>query len=226
MAQFEPAYKIINRNEGGYINHPNDTGGETYRGIARNIFPNWVGWTTIDFYKFNYGTIPTNALISTLYPIASWVDTELVPDFYRGLWAKSRAGEITDQQVANIYFDFYVLHSEAVKAMQEALNQLGYQVSIDNAIGSQTIGAINAANPKKLHDAYKARRAYYHSLRSNSEFYDGWIARNNKFPTLTTNAGVMGKNFLIVGVIGLAIGTFLWGEGQYQRAKLNEHERN
>lgn len=34
--------------EGGYVNDPNDRGGETYRGIARKFHPTWVGWRIID----------------------------------------------------------------------------------------------------------------------------------------------------------------------------------
>lgn len=37
--------------EGGYCNDPDDAGGETYKGIARNYNPTWEGWTIIDFMK-------------------------------------------------------------------------------------------------------------------------------------------------------------------------------
>lgn len=221
MALLAPAYNIVDRNEGGYVNNPNDPGGETYRGISRKSFPNWEGWTVIDFYKSAYGAIPTNAKISTIYPPGAYVDTHLVPDFYAWLWNQSRAGEIVDQNVANIYFDFFVLHSQAVKAMQQALNALGNNVAVDNRIGPQTLAAINSTDPAKLHDAYKSIRQQYHDQRSTSEFYAGWTKRNNSFPTLSKNAKVMGNNFLIVGIVGLAIGVFLWGEGEYQKAKLN-----
>jgi lysozyme family protein len=41
-------YEIVMKYEGGYVNHPNDLGGETYKGIARNAHPNWEGWKFID----------------------------------------------------------------------------------------------------------------------------------------------------------------------------------
>ena len=37
MAEFETAYYLTNKIEGGYANDQDDKGGETYRGIARNF---------------------------------------------------------------------------------------------------------------------------------------------------------------------------------------------
>src|SRR5690606_35935067 len=56
MANFELAYAKTNANEGGYANDPIDRGGETYKGIARNHWPNWHGWVIIDKIKKLHGT--------------------------------------------------------------------------------------------------------------------------------------------------------------------------
>ena len=37
--------------EGGYVNDPSDSGGETYCGIARNSNPKWEGWKIVDAHK-------------------------------------------------------------------------------------------------------------------------------------------------------------------------------
>ena len=37
--------------EGGYVDDRDDRGGETYRGISRNNFPDWKGWKKIDGFK-------------------------------------------------------------------------------------------------------------------------------------------------------------------------------
>jgi len=50
---FSPAYAIVKVNEGGYVNDPVDKGGETYAGIARNIFGSWEGWSIIDAKKIS-----------------------------------------------------------------------------------------------------------------------------------------------------------------------------
>ena len=51
MANFKQAYNKILKNEGGYCNHPDDRGGETYKGIARNFHKYWEGWAIIDKYN-------------------------------------------------------------------------------------------------------------------------------------------------------------------------------
>lgn len=54
MANFEDFYYKLSASEGGYVNDPNDAGGETFRGISRRAHPKWIGWTTIDDMKKTY----------------------------------------------------------------------------------------------------------------------------------------------------------------------------
>lgn len=51
MAKFNLAFSKMLSHEGGYINDPDDLGGETYKGIARNSHGAWSGWTLIDQFK-------------------------------------------------------------------------------------------------------------------------------------------------------------------------------
>lgn len=51
MADFKKAYEVVKANEGGYANDPDDTGGETYKGISRNNWPKWKGWAMVDAAK-------------------------------------------------------------------------------------------------------------------------------------------------------------------------------
>lgn len=51
MADFEKAFNMTMGHEGGYVDDPTDTGGETYRGIARRYNPSWSGWSIIDDEK-------------------------------------------------------------------------------------------------------------------------------------------------------------------------------
>ncbi len=41
------------KSEGGYVNDPNDSGGETYAGIARHYNPGWEGWDEVDRWTGN-----------------------------------------------------------------------------------------------------------------------------------------------------------------------------
>ena len=51
MADFRTAYYLTMGHEGGYNNDPDDVGGETYKGIARNYHASWEGWKIVDMYK-------------------------------------------------------------------------------------------------------------------------------------------------------------------------------
>lgn len=200
-AQFAPAYAIVRKHEGGYVNDPKDLGGETYRGIARKIWPNWSGWPLIDFHNgrtslFNiFGS--ENRLKTGQFINDPGLESQVIK-FYQDRWRDSRAGEIESQSVANIYFDFYILASSAVRLMQETLNTFpGVKVAEDNRIGPATIGAINRVNPKQLHDRYKRGREGYHRERVadgrvDGKFLPGWLIRTNNFPSLTTAVPMVG----------------------------------
>lgn len=51
MADFNRAYLRTGKFEGGYVNDPQDNGGETYFGIARKFNPQWLGWKIVDEQK-------------------------------------------------------------------------------------------------------------------------------------------------------------------------------
>jgi lysozyme family protein len=46
--------------EGGYVNDPYDSGGETYKGISRRSWPSWPGWKAIDEAKVKFGPLYPN----------------------------------------------------------------------------------------------------------------------------------------------------------------------
>lgn len=207
MASFDQPYQIIRANEGGYANHTNDVGGETYAGIARNIWPNWSGWGVIDRRKliFVYEPLKTNDILPEL--------EDKVREFYLARWNESRAAEINSQAVANIYFDFYILHSKAVQAMQEVLNaSFNAGVTVDNGIGPQTLAAINSVDPDKLHDVYKAKRIQIHTDQaerypSQLVFLQGWLKRANMFPTLTEQGQMVVGGLVIAALIVIYLTT-------------------
>ena len=51
MADFEKAFAKIIKAEGGYVNNPNDKGGETYMGITRKNHSKLKMWKLIDELK-------------------------------------------------------------------------------------------------------------------------------------------------------------------------------
>lgn len=134
MADFKTAYDKTARNEGGYSNDPADTGGETWKGIARKKNPDWKGWEIVDSYRAN---VKFPGILHTL------VSLELMErEFYRTYyWSVIRGDEITDQAKANSIYDSAVNMGPkaAVKLAQRALEATETGV-MDNA----TLKLLNA----------------------------------------------------------------------------------
>lgn len=199
-ALFPPSYSLVRKHEGYYLNDPKDLGGETYAGVARKIWPSWSGWAVVDAWKRKMGrSLNTNEAL----PAESGIEAH-VERFYNDRWNASKAGLIDDQDVANIFFDFYILAAKAVATFQEVLRDLGQSVSVDNVPGSQTMAAANAVNPAALYQKYKEARIQYHHDRVNSgavsaSFLPGWIKRTMDFPDKAVPIAIGGV--LVAGTV-------------------------
>lgn len=198
MAYFDPIYVKVLQHEGWYANLKGDQGGQTYAGIARNFHGSWPGWRIVDSVIALRGGVdlPNNHYIND--PLLN----QYVRDFYLDIWNKSMAGYISNQDVAYLYFDFYVNSRFAIREIQKALNALGLRVSVDNVPGMQTINAINNfQDQNRLHDTIKsARIAYLNEVAqygSNASFLPGWMNRIAQFPDFTTGQ----KTTIAIGTI-------------------------
>lgn len=161
MADFNKAYAITMKAEGGYANDPDDKGGETYKGIARKANPNWNGWKTVDMIKATHPVSLNAALLSQA------ALQEQIKAFYQAnYWEPNRTGDLLDQQLANQVFDTAVNSGTgtAAKFLQEAVG-----VTVDRQIGPQTLTAANKGNPKEI---------YEHFIRLRRQLYENIIAAN------------------------------------------------
>jgi lysozyme family protein len=144
MASFESAYKKTLEHEGGYVNDPDDAGGETYKGVARRFHSSWPGWMLIDGYK----TRPN-------FPKNLDNDTDLqqyVKSFYRqNFWDQFAGDQIPDQDIGEEMFDTSVNMGiqRAVTFLQSALNVLNRDQSLypdlvdDGKFGPKTLQTLN-----------------------------------------------------------------------------------
>lgn len=144
MADFEKAYRITMAHEGGYVDDPDDAGGETYKGISRKYNPSWFGWDVIDSYSSDDD-----------FPQCLNNDGELqeyVMDFYKEhYWDVNRLDEIDSQMIATEMFDTGVNMGvrRASKFFQEALNYLNRNeknftdLVVDGVIGPATFNAFD-----------------------------------------------------------------------------------
>lgn len=172
MADFNKAFQLMIANEGGYVNDPDDPGGETYKGIARKIFSKWEGWTKVDMLK-KQANFPTNLD----------ADTELqqnVSDFYQvTFWDKMNGDQINNQEVASSIFDFGVNAGIETSA---SLAQKVVGVDVDGSIGKNTVAKLNIYDPELFvykFAVFKTNR-YREIIKkrpTSSKYFAGWVAR-------------------------------------------------
>jgi lysozyme family protein len=153
MSSFDIALKITLKNEGGFVNDPHDSGGETKYGISKRSYPELdIKNLTLDQAK----------------------------EIYRnGYWVPIKGDEIDSQDLANKVFDVAVnigcFHS--IKCLQMALYDLGNEFNIDGKMGEKTIFYTNNYDATiLLHKFREEVEKYYESL-NNPRYLKGWLSR-------------------------------------------------
>jgi lysozyme family protein len=145
LANFNEAYNITLKHEGGYVNDPTDVGGETYKGVSRRYHPSWSGWTIVDGYKNKPG-----------FPNSAYGDKqleEMVKSFYKSnFWDVNILDQFKSQNIADEMFDTGVNMGtfRAATFLQRALNVLNNNGKVyenvveDGKIGPRTIKAVDS----------------------------------------------------------------------------------
>jgi len=145
MAKFKEAYAITLGHEVGYVNDPDDAGGETYNGVARKFWPDWEGWNIVDAAK-NKPNFPNNLSDNSQL-------NNLVKDHYKEkFWDKFYGDDIPVQFLANELFDTGINMGtkRAVTFLQTGLNVLNRNgrlypdIAEDGAFGKNTLHALES----------------------------------------------------------------------------------
>ena len=172
MANFDKAFELTMKAEGGYINDPDDPGGETYKGIARTKNPKWPGWVDLDIMKTrpNFPDNLENNLdlqkkVKSLYEVA--------------YWDKIQGDRIVDQDIAESIFDFAVNSGPRTSAK---LAQIVIQTEPDGVIGPITLEKLNTDDKRAFLALFTlAKIGRYVNLcdqrRENRKYFFGWIKR-------------------------------------------------
>ena len=168
---FEMGLKRLLEHEGGYANNPNDTGGETYRGISRRWFPKWAGWPLID----------AEADKSKLDDIAD-LQTMVSNFYYAYFWVKTGCHEIENEAIAEMIFITAVNVGKkvAIKKLQRIL-----KVTQDGVVGPITLKALDEMDPDKFLFQYVLELVDFYLQISkegnNKVFLRGWLGRAMSF---------------------------------------------
>lgn len=158
--EFKKAIKLILAHEAGYVNNPNDNGGETNKGIT-------IG-TYNDFKKINK---------ERKFPPLSELTAELAMEIYLENYAKPIKFDQLPNGLNYALLDFAINSgvSRAVKTLQKIL-----KVSVDGVLGLQTLNAIKSNNPKNLvMDLCEDRLIFVKRLKDFKHFGRGWTNRIN-----------------------------------------------
>jgi lysozyme family protein len=189
MAQFLLTYNKYKSIEGTYSNDPDDAGGETWCGIARNFNPGWPGWKIIDSYKSVY-----SARMNLVDALKINPDLEkLVYDFYKkNYWDFFQANGLP-QIIADELYDIAINCGlvTCVKYLQSALNLLNRNVSlypellVDGIFGVKTmqtlVVSLNKNGEKLLFNVLNCFQGKHYiecmQKKSSNEKYVGWFNR-------------------------------------------------
>jgi lysozyme family protein len=151
---FKECLDLVLKSEGGWVNNPNDPGGETNLGVTKRVWVEYVGHPVESLKKL------TKEDVAPLYELKYWRPCycEVLP---RGL-------------------DFVVFSmgvnagpGRSVKLLQSAIGCVP-----DGVIGPRTRELISSSNGADIIKKFStARREYYQSLKTFPIFGRGWLLR-------------------------------------------------
>jgi lysozyme family protein len=146
----------------GYTNDPNDRGGETKYGIAKNANP------TIDITHLD------------------WEGAKAV--YYSHYWLNSKCDKINGR-IAALQFDGSVQHgpSTSAKFIQRAIG-----VTDDGVIGPATLSILNTKDPiAACNSVCDQRNKYYSDIVTHNpiqiKYLSGWLRRVSEMRAFVTN---------------------------------------
>ena len=162
MANFNLFINRLLRLEGGYVNHKNDKGGCTCKGV------------TLPLFRGTYGAGLDCDDLKTIS------DDQAACIYKRNFWDVCKADNMHDSNIAYLLVD-YAVNSGCRTAIKGVQGLLG--VEMDGVVGNITIGAINAySDPRELFDKLMGvRRQHYLRIVENNPsqkvFLKGWMNR-------------------------------------------------
>ena len=155
--RFQRALPKILVHEGGFVNHPDDPGGATNKGITQRTYNNWLR---------SQGTEQRS--------VRQITDEEVHAIYREGYWDSVQADKLPPG-VAYCVFDAAVNSGpgRAVRWLQECIG-----AKVDGVVGPETIGASNDANAvETVNDYCDKRLAFMKRLRHWNTFKNGWTRR-------------------------------------------------
>ena len=159
-SNFFKSLEMVLKHEGGFVDHPEDPGGATNKGITHKTYADFLGRPLEDVSELK--NIP---------------DEHVEKIYKTGYWDRVKADELPSG-VDFCTFDWAVNSGSgrAAKALQKAV-----QATPDGAVGPMTLAAVKDADAEEIIKAIaKEREEFYRSLRTFETFGKGWLRRNEE----------------------------------------------
>ena len=167
---WEKSIKAILHHEGGYVNHPEDPGGETNLGVTRRVYEEWIRFHGIR------GKDMKDLEVEDVEPI-----------YRKNYWDRVK-GDDLPAGLDLCVFDFGV-NAGTGRAAKYLQNMIG--TVADGGIGPNTLKAVgnyveSGGVEQTIKNYQAARHEYYESLSTFETFGRGWTRRVDE----TTNMAI------------------------------------
>ncbi|EPZ4828449.1 glycoside hydrolase family 108 protein [Klebsiella pneumoniae] len=172
---FSKISSVILQHEGGYVNDPNDRGGETNMGIT---IATWRAYAPSD--------LGIEATTNTLRNMTK-EQAEII--YYNHYWEPKGFCKLETIKIALMLYDWTITSGRAVTQVRKMLhNEYNINLVVSNTMEDDMIHCINAIEDQEqlLSRIAEVRKEYYRSLTiTNGEpntqvrFLTGWINRVN-----------------------------------------------
>ncbi|MBY8446732.1 glycoside hydrolase family 108 protein [Klebsiella pneumoniae] len=172
---FSKISSVILQHEGGYVNDPNDRGGETNMGIT---IATWRAYAPSD--------LGIEATTNTLRNMTK-EQAEII--YYNHYWEPKGFCKLETIKIALMLYDWTITSGRAVTQVRKMLhNEYNINLVVSNTMDDDMIHCINAIEDQEqlLSRIAEVRKEYYRSLTiTNGEpntqvrFLTGWINRVN-----------------------------------------------
>lgn len=151
---FNRCIEVVLKNEGGYVNHLSDPGGETNMGITKREYPQ--------------------------LDIKNLTKNQAVEIYYDDYWLRMNLTGVLNESLILHIFDMGVNAGirTAIKMVQRLVN-----TRVDGYVGDDTTNKINSYDGDLLGLYIQKRKSYYTSLVTRKPelkvFLKGWLNRVN-----------------------------------------------
>jgi len=157
QGNFKECLDLVLKSEGGWVNNPNDPGGETNLGVTKRVWEEYVGHPVTTMKNL------TPADVAPMYEQKYW---------------RPCYGEVLPRGLDFLCFSFGVNAGcgRSVKLLQQSLG-----VVSDGVIGPRVMQRLRESNIADVIKGFsESRREYYKSLKTFPIFGKGWISRTDK----------------------------------------------